>query len=82
MLTVSGIQFVEENDYSSYLEANIQSCKNSDILVVWSSGIYLHSKDYYTLLENFIHIKTHLNHFILCNQKNIDILIFSKIKKF
>ena len=51
MLTTAGIQMKTNEDMKQYVNLYITSCKNSDILSVWSDGMYSQAKPYYDFLD-------------------------------
>ena len=52
MLTAAGIQFLNNDDVKNYVDMYIKSCQNSSLLAVWSGGMYIQAKEYYTFLDN------------------------------
>ena len=60
MLTTAGIQFTKNSDYTDYLKAYTTSCKNCDLLGIWSSGMYVQTKDFYTFLDRLVPKKKNL----------------------
>lgn len=51
MLTAAGIQMKSNDDIKQYVKLYNTSCKNSDILSVWSCGMYSQAKPYYDFLD-------------------------------
>lgn len=51
MLNTAGIYFKSNDDIKEYVKQYIQSCKNCDILGVWSSGMYYQGKALYEFIK-------------------------------
>lgn len=51
MLHTAGIHFKSNDDVKTYVGKYTKSCKNCDILGVWSGGMYTQSKLFYDFLE-------------------------------
>lgn len=51
MLTTAGIQMKSTDDIKHYVKLYTVSCKNSDILAIWSGGMYSQAKPYYDFLD-------------------------------
>ena len=51
LLTTVGIQMKSNDDIKQYVKLYNTSCKNSDILSVWSCGMYSQAKPYYDFLD-------------------------------
>lgn len=51
MLTTAGIQMISSDDVKQYAKLYNTSCKNSNILAVWSGGMYIQTKTYCDFLH-------------------------------
>lgn len=51
MLTCAGIQMLSNEDIKQYVKLYNSSCKNSNILSVWSGSMYTQAKSYYDFLD-------------------------------
>lgn len=51
MLTTAGIQMKSTDDIKHYVKLYTTSCKNCDILAIWSGGMYSQAKPYYEFLD-------------------------------
>jgi hypothetical protein len=51
MLTAAGVQMLSAEDIKQYVKLYTTSCKNSNILAVWSGSMYTQTKPYYDFLD-------------------------------
>ena len=54
MRNTAGIHFTSNEDIKSYVSKYTTSCKNCDVLGIWSGGMYNQAKPFYHFLDKLI----------------------------